>query len=575
MNSVCPTSVMVAVYCLVHFVFTAAADQSLTLKWDASPDSDISGYRLYYGEISGSSTNQLSAGNNTSATVSLLSGRSYFAYVTAVNRDGQESRPSNLLTYAPQSGPTLPLIPDQLVTEGATLAVSVTASDPDPGAVLSYTLVSGPAGASVDRGTGLFTWTPTESQGPGSSVVTVQVTDNGTPALTASTQFVVTVREVNTAPALSPAAIVNVTAGQPVQVSISATDSDLPANNLVYSLVSAPGGATLDSRTGLFNWQPASACSPGAYSVQVSVSDDGVPPLSASITFAITVVAPPSLELPVIADQTILEKTTLSISLAARNPPPGAKLSYVVLSGPAGASVNRTTGLFTWTPMEVQGPSSYGVKVQATDNSTPALTASTQFTVIVKEVNTAPVLTQIAARTVSAGQLLQVSLKASDADLPANKLTYSLVSAPAGATLDSATGAFSWRPAKTAASATIPVTVAVADNGSPPLSATMSFSVLVTGKGRQVLGQMDTVGLLSWVVEVEGSGLIRFECPVSLPDADGQPVHHLETSADLKTWSEVGPISESVLLRDTSAPGAPHRFYRVRSEWQAAAPAVD
>lgn len=44
------------------------------------------------------------------------------------------------------------------------------------------------------------------------------------------------------------------------------------------------------------------------------------------------------------------------------------------------------------------------------------------------------------------GQKLSFTAVGHDNDLPANMLTYSLISPPAGATIDSTTGAFNWAP---------------------------------------------------------------------------------------------------------------------------------
>jgi hypothetical protein len=44
----------------------------------------------------------------------------------------------------------------------------------------------------------------------------------------------------------------------------TATDSDLPAQALTFSLVSAPPGAAIDASTGAFSWTPTEAQGPGA-----------------------------------------------------------------------------------------------------------------------------------------------------------------------------------------------------------------------------------------------------------------------------------------------------------------------
>ena len=77
--------------------------------------------------------------------------------------------------------PVLAAIGDKAVNELVLLSFSAQATDAD-GDVLTFTLDSGaPAGASIQPASGLFTWTPTEAQGPGSYPVTIRVSD-GRPA---------------------------------------------------------------------------------------------------------------------------------------------------------------------------------------------------------------------------------------------------------------------------------------------------------------------------------------------------------------------------------------------------------
>jgi len=60
---------------------------------------------------------------------------------------------------------------------------------------LTYALEAGaPAGATIDANTGVFSWTPTTGQGPGSYPITVRVTNAGSPSLSDTESFVVTVQ---------------------------------------------------------------------------------------------------------------------------------------------------------------------------------------------------------------------------------------------------------------------------------------------------------------------------------------------------------------------------------------------
>jgi hypothetical protein len=83
----------------------------LTLAWDRSTDSSVTGYRIYYGAASRNYTNSIVVGNvTTNAVPGLMSGVTYFFAVTAYNASGLESIFSNETTHtAPTGLPTVQL----------------------------------------------------------------------------------------------------------------------------------------------------------------------------------------------------------------------------------------------------------------------------------------------------------------------------------------------------------------------------------------------------------------------------------------------------------------------------------
>lgn len=100
-------------------------------------------------------------------------------------------------------------------------------------------------------------------------------------------------------------------------------------------------------------------------------------------------------------------------------------------------------------------------------------------TVASSSTNTSPLLTPITNRTVNAGTRLSITNVATDADTPAQTLVFSLLAGPTNASLDAANGVLSWRPLVSQAGLTNAFTTCVTDSGSPALSATQSFSVVV------------------------------------------------------------------------------------------------
>ena len=90
--------------------------------------------------------------------------------------------------------PTLTAIANRSLILGQTLSFTASATDPDAGQTLSYSLLPGfPAGASINSSSGAFQWTPTAGQAPSVNSITVRATDNGSPAMSDSKSFSVTV----------------------------------------------------------------------------------------------------------------------------------------------------------------------------------------------------------------------------------------------------------------------------------------------------------------------------------------------------------------------------------------------
>jgi hypothetical protein len=92
--------------------------------------------------------------------------------------------------------------------------------------------------------------------------------------------------------------------------------------------------------------------------------------------------------------------------------------------------------------------------------------------------NTPPVLGPVTNLTVLKGRLLSLTFTATDSDIPAQQLTFSLTNAPPGATINATNGAFTWVPAGSPGTLTNAVSVVVTDNGKPNKSSTATFTVV-------------------------------------------------------------------------------------------------
>lgn len=387
--------------------------------------------------------------------------------------------------------PQLTVPASQTLDELTPLRVQASATDADlPANPLTFSLVGAPAGLTIDPATGTIAWNPTEAQGPSTNVIAVVVTDSSPSAaneqqLSTTNSFTVIVREVNLRPRVTAPPDQQLDELTSLSVSASAADDDLPANSLAFSLAAAPAGMTINPQTGAIVWTPTEAQGPSTNVIAVVITDNSPfaaneQHLSATNLFTVLVREinlPPRLTAP--PEQRLDELTSLNLTVpVADDDLPANTLVFSLSSAPTGMTIDPQTGAIAWTPAEAQGPSTNIVTIQVQDNGAPPLTSTTNFTVIVNEANTAPVLPNQASRTIDELTALTVNNQATDSDLPANTFKYTLVSGPANATI-SAEGVISWTPTEAQGPSTNTFTTIVADNGTPALTATNTFIVVV------------------------------------------------------------------------------------------------
>ena len=97
---------------LLHSPVQAAS--GITLVWDPSVGTNVSGYRIYYGAASRTYTSMVEAGNTTSASIpALVEGTTYYFTVRVYDSLGEESDYSNEIRDTP------PMVAARLQTRAA------------------------------------------------------------------------------------------------------------------------------------------------------------------------------------------------------------------------------------------------------------------------------------------------------------------------------------------------------------------------------------------------------------------------------------------------------------------------
>lgn len=183
---------------------------SVSLTWDASPDTNVVGYKVYYGTASQVYTTNVVAGNVTTATINGLSaGTTYYFAATGYDAAGDESAFSNEAAYAvtnsaPTPAPTLDSLANLSISENAGSQslnlTGIASGTPDQNATLTVTatssnpaLVPAPAVSYTSPNTtALLTFAPV-ADASGVATITVTVNNGGASNNIVTESFAVTV----------------------------------------------------------------------------------------------------------------------------------------------------------------------------------------------------------------------------------------------------------------------------------------------------------------------------------------------------------------------------------------------
>ncbi|MGC8929358.1 MAG: putative Ig domain-containing protein [Candidatus Woesearchaeota archaeon] len=348
------------------------------------------------------------------------------------------------------------------VDENQKIEFFVHAIDPDDDNI-TYYASNVPAGASFDAATHKFSWTPDFDQS-GTYNVDFWVSD-GTDETHRTIRIIV--RNVNRAPDLMPMFNKEVFEGQTVSIIAYAIDPD--EDFIIYSLTQKPEGMTINPLTGLITWTPNYEQS-GIYEIIVRATDvqGAYDEESFNVTVYNTNRAP---VLEPIGNKTVAENSTLEFVISAYDAD-GDALTYSVLDLPAGAVFNSVTRVFSWIPNFDQS-GTYYVTFVVSDGS---LEDNETIRIIVLNTNRAPIITSTPVVSAVEASLYSYDVEAYDEDL--DSLTYLLITAPTGMSINSSTGLINWIPTDVHSKlGTVNVIVGVYDGYA---TTTQNFTITIT-----------------------------------------------------------------------------------------------
>jgi hypothetical protein len=386
----------------------------------------------------------------------------------------------------------------------------MTATDPESApTALTWSIAGGADAArfTIDASSGALSFVtapnfeaPADANADNVYQVTVRVSDPG--GLTAQNILTITVADVNEAPTVTSSATFSVAENGTAVATMTATDPESPASALTWSIVGGADAAlfAIDAATGALSFvaapdfeTPLDVNGNNLYHVNVQAADPGG--LSGQKAVAVTVTNVN--EAPAVTSATAFttaENTTAVATLSATDPEsPSSALAWSIVGGADAArfAINASTGALSFVtapnfeaPADANADNVYQVIVQVADPG--SATAQQAIAVTVANANEAPTVTSPASYSVAENGTAVATMTATDPDLPAQPLSWSIVAGGDSARfgIDSATGALSFvttpnfeAPADANADNVYTVTVRVSDGLGGSADRTLSITV--------------------------------------------------------------------------------------------------
>jgi len=381
--------------------------------------------------------------------------------------------------------PVLDPIPDQSMNEGETLEVAVSATDPDGNAITLF-LIAAPSFATLTdsgNGAGTIRFTPGYNH-EGAYIIQVLALDNGSPALSSTITFNLTVNNKNRPPVLTSISNQAIAEGEMLNVAITADDPD--EDNLTLIPENLPPFASFTDNgdgSGTIRFTPGFGHAGTYPGITIIARDDGIPQLSDTTIFELTVSntnRPPVINS--IPDQVMNEGAILVVSVSVTDPD-GNTITLLFSNLPSFATAvdsGNGKGSIRFTPGFNHANVYPNITVVAQDNGTPQLFATRIFNLTVNNVNRAPVLSAISDKFMAEGDTLNAAVSAFDPD--GDNITLSPLNLPAFASFTNTgngAGNIRFTPVPGNSGNFPNIVVFAIDNGVPNLSDSVTFRLKV------------------------------------------------------------------------------------------------
>lgn len=316
-----------------------------------------------------------------------------------------------------------------------TFAASDAQADP-----LTFDILVGPLGSSIDPSTGDFQWTPLPSDAPQQSL-SVRVRDGHGGVDIQSVTLQIGPARTNPLFNDPDMSAFSAVVGSPWRRRFGAQHAESPL--LSYSLFTAPPSMTIDPATGVVNWTPAAA-ELGLNNVVVRVTS----PVGGHTdrAFSINVISTSTNHLPTVdsVPRNSISPDNLYVYAPIVRDEDFDPLAFSLDLAPPGMTIDASSGLVTWMPTIAQ-LGTHDVRIVIDDGHSSPVTQNFSIDVLLESDNQTPAIgsTPPTGRTL-VGEIFAYDLKGFDPDN--DPVEWRLVSGPSGVSVDPALGTLRWLP---------------------------------------------------------------------------------------------------------------------------------
>ncbi len=249
------------------------------------------------------------------------------------------------ITVTPVSDPPVANNQNLTTPEDTALPITLTATDPDAGTVLTYSIVTPPQFGTLTGTAPNLTYTPNANYN-GQDSFTFMANDGTTNSNIAT--IIITVTPVTDLPIASN---LSITTNEDTPVSFTIAGSDPDGAAITYTIVSGPLNGTLSGTAPNLTYTPnANYNGPDSFIFNVSNGTS----TSNNATVSITVT--PVNDAPIALDQTVtvVEEVPTAITLVGADIE-GSPLTYTIVSGPINGVLTGTGANLTYTSNDYSG----------------------------------------------------------------------------------------------------------------------------------------------------------------------------------------------------------------------------